>query len=302
MNWWNLQALLKELADLSADASQARRSHGGGSKRIEVLALRSWSFGVPKWWLLLVCFYTLGKPTRCSWLGWEYYAFQRHVQERKNNTNSSARWQCCWNNAETKEEAKDTIWLCDDDDDEDDDDADASDANADDEEEYVIWRSWPQSSAWDGFTLPWMKRGACKIGRSSSSVTIWGITKRLRLAAAVMGKRHWCEHQCLWLFRGLLWRFVRSLLFRWCNRTNADTHHWASWENRKSCRSLVHRRPKSNDYVHRYVRYLHCLARSMKRSLPSGKAMSPTRTLQLLPCHLHRLACEATSDWDRHVS
>ena len=44
-----------------------------------------------------------------------------------------------------------------------------------------------------------------------------------------------------------------------------------------------------------------CLARSMKRSLPSGKAMSPTRTLQLLPCHLHRLACEATSDWDRHV-
>ena len=44
----------------------------------------------------------------------------------------------------------------------------------------------------------------------------------------------------------------------------------------------------SNYYVHGYVRYLHCLARSMKHSLPSGKAMSPTRTLQLLePCLLH---------------
>ena len=62
------------------------------------------------------------------------------VQERKNNTNSSTRWQFCWNDDETKEEAEDTIWLYDDED----DDADASDANADDEEEYVIWRSWPQ--------------------------------------------------------------------------------------------------------------------------------------------------------------
>lgn len=206
----------------------------------------------------------------------------------------------CWNNGETKEEAEDdTMW-------------------------WGWWGWWGVRCGcwwWRGgcyaemqtaavLEMDWhyhnhlcwrMKCGVWEIGRSSSSVTIWGITKRLRLAAAVMGKRHWCEHQCLWLFRGLLWRFVRSLLFRWWYRTNADTHHWASWENRKSCRSLVHRRPKSNDYVHRYVRYLHCLARSMKRSLPSGKAMSPTRTLQLLPCHLHRLACEATSDWDRHV-
>lgn len=37
MNWWNLQALLKELADLSADASQAWSHQSDGSLFASIL-------------------------------------------------------------------------------------------------------------------------------------------------------------------------------------------------------------------------------------------------------------------------
>ena len=175
--------------------------HGGKWRRIK----KNRSVGLEKleFWGTKMMVSSL-VPTRCSWLGWKYYAFQRHVQERKKNTNSSTRWQCCWNDDETNEEAEDdTMWW------------------------WWWWGWWGVRCGcwwWRGgcyaemqtaavLEMDWhyhnhlcwrMKCGVWEIGRSSSSVTIWGITKRLRLAAAVMGKRHWCvstnASDCLGVF------------------------------------------------------------------------------------------------------